>query len=83
MTRKATYYKKSLFFGLKIESYSKNEKEMSCTKLMSHVASNKVQRKASTVLEIDLNFQKNSFISKTLLSLALQERKKLSRVPLL
>jgi len=32
---------------------------MSCIKLMSHVASNKVQGKASTVLEIDHNFQKS------------------------
>jgi len=32
---------------------------MSCTKLMSHVASNKVQGKASVDLEIDLHFQKS------------------------
>jgi len=38
---------------------------MRCTKLMSHVANNKVQRKASAVLEIDLNFQKQFHLKDT------------------
>jgi hypothetical protein len=34
---------------------------MSCTKIMFHAASNRVQRKASVYLEIDLNYSKERF----------------------
>ena len=71
MTRKQPSTRKVFSFGPRMKATNELYK--------AHVASNKVQRKASTVLEIDLNFQKNSFISKAPLSLALQVGNKVTK----